>query len=95
MKILVLAHRADRPIEEFAPHLDAEAKMALTMVAEDVVREIYGREDGKGAVLVFEEDSVEAVETHMQRLPLVQAGLLTFDIIPVVPYRGIVAAAKA
>ena len=70
-------------------------RVALKMVAGDVVREIYSRADGNGAVLVFEEESAEAVETHLKTLPLVEAGLLTYEIYPVTPYRAIVAAANA
>ncbi len=95
MKILAIVHRVDRPDEEFAPHLAAEAKEALTMWADDDIRELYSRVDGKGAVIVFEAADGDAADALMQRLPLVQAGLLTYELYPVKPYRGIAAAAQA
>lgn len=95
MKVVAIVHRADRPAEEFAPHLEAEAKVAMKMWAADEIRELYSREDGKGAVIVFEADGAEAADAHMKKLPLVQAGLLTYELYPVKPYRGIAAAAEA
>ena len=96
MKIVVIAHRSENhPPEDFAPHLAAEAKKALQLVAEDFIREIYGRADGKGAVLVVEAADEAEVRRRLAELPLAQRGLLNFDIYPVVPYRGIVQAAEA
>ncbi len=95
MKIVAIVHRVDRPAEEFTPHLAAEARIAMTMWADDDIRELYSREDGNGAVIVFEADGAAAADTLMQRLPLVQAGLLTYELYPLKPYRGIAAAANA
>lgn len=95
MKVIAIVHRADRPAEEFAPHLAAEARIAMRMWADDDIRELYSREDGNGAVIVFEADGAAAADAHMQRLPLVQAGLLTYELYPLKPYRGIAAAAEA
>ena len=96
MKIVVIAHRnEEHQPEDFAPYLEAEAKQALRFVAEDFVREIYSRADGKGAVLVIEAEDEEAARARLRELPLAQRGMLSFEIYPVVPYRGIVAAAQA
>jgi uncharacterized protein (UPF0261 family) len=95
MKVFVIATRADRPFEEFAPLMDKEAKQALTFMVEDFVREIYSRKDGKGAILVCEGESEEAVLERLSALPLVQAGLLSLDAYPVGAYRAIEAAAKS
>ena len=95
MKVIIIATRADRPFSEFEPHMEKEAKQALTFMAEDFVREIYSRTDGKGAVMVCEGESEEAVVERLSQLPLVQAGLLSLEAYPVAPYRGIVAAAGA
>lgn len=94
MKIIAIAHRnQEKPPEAFAPHMEREAKKVLSLMAEDVVREVYSRHDGKGAIFVLEAASVEAVEARFSELPFVQNGLLTFEIYAVGPYRGIVAAA--
>jgi hypothetical protein len=96
MKIIVIAHRSQKvPPEELAKHLPAEAKRALQFFAEDFVREIYSRKDGKGAVLIVEAESEAAARARLADLPLVKLGMLDLDFYPVGPYRGIVAAAKA
>ena len=95
MKIIVIAHRtATATPEAIGPLLEPEAKRALSMVAENVVREIHGRADGQGAILVFEAEDEAEVRAHLDTLPLAQNGYLAFDVYPVVPYRGIVNAAK-
>lgn len=95
MKIVAIATRkADAKAEEFAPHLDAEVGAALAMYRDEVVREIYSRADGKGAVIVLECDDEAQARKLLGTLPLAKAGLLTFDIYGTKPYRGIVQHAK-
>jgi len=91
MKIIVVATRKeDASPEEFAPHLAAEANHALGLYRDEVVREIYSRADGKGAILVMEcADEAEAGQL-LAELPLAKVGLLSFEIHGVRPYRGIV-----
>ena len=91
MKVIVIASRKeDASPEDFAPHLEAETQHALGMYRDEVVREIYSRADGKGAVLVLECDSEEDAARHVGELPLAKLGLLSFDIYGTKPYRGIV-----
>ena len=96
MKIIVVATRSNKfSDKDFAALLPAEAKKALQLVAEDVVREIDSRQDKKGAILVLEADSEEAARARLAELPLAEAGMLDFDVYPVTAYRAIVAAAEA
>jgi hypothetical protein len=94
MKIFVVATRAGNP-DEIAKLLEPEAKMALQMVADDFVREIYSRKDGMGAVVCVEADSLEAAQARMNKLPLVEAKLLKLEFYPVGAYRAIAAMANA
>ena len=59
------------------------------------MREIYSRQDGRGAILVLEADSEEAANAILAELPLAKAGMLDFDVYPVKAYRAIAAAAQA
>lgn len=96
MKIFVVAHRSEKHSpEDFAPLLEAETRKAFQLMAENVLREIYSRADGKGAVLVLEAESAEEARRRLSELPLAQKGMLRFDVYPVGPYRAFVAAAKA
>lgn len=95
MQFIVIAHRSEKHSpDDFAPHLQPEAKKALEFAAEGFVRHIWGRGDGKGAILLIEADSEDAVKARLGELPLVQAGMLDLDIYPVGPYRGIAMAAE-
>ena len=91
MKVVVIASRKeDASPDEFAPHLPAESNHALGMYRDEIVREIYSRTDGKGAVLVLEcADEAEAAKL-VGELPLAKLGLLSFEIYGTAPYRGIV-----
>jgi hypothetical protein len=91
MKVIVIAHRnQDASPEELAPLMDAEANHALSNYRDGIVREIYSRGDGNGAVVVLECDGEADAARIMGELPLAKAGLLAFDIYETLPYRGIV-----
>lgn len=74
MKIIAVAHRSPNRLAE--GFLETEAKKVLPRVAEDVVREVYSRHDGKCAVLLLEADSLEDAERRFQELSFVQNDLL-------------------
>lgn len=96
MKVIVIATRTEKATKEaVTPLLEKEAKTALGMMADDFVREIYGRADGNGAILVCEASGEDEVREKIGQLPFAQKGFLDLDIYPVVPYRGIVAASQA
>ena len=91
MKVIAVAHRRqDASPEDFVPHLEREANQVLAMYRDEVIREIYSRNDGKGAIIVFECDDEAHAERLLNELPLAKAGLLSFDIYGTRPYRGIV-----
>ena len=74
--------------EEFAPHLKAEAAWAWELHQAGVIRELYFRADWPGAVLVLECAGVQEAAGVLSTLPLVKAGLIAFDIIPLKAYPG-------
>lgn len=89
MKILALEQeRSGVTAEAFKPHLKAEAARAWELYQAGVVREMYFRQDRSEAVLVLECADVAEAEAALNTLPLVQAGLITFEIIPLRPYPG-------
>ncbi|MCP4536673.1 MAG: superoxide dismutase [Chloroflexi bacterium] len=89
MKILAIEKEIPGIAEdEFAPHLDAEAARAWELYQEGVFREMYFRQDWPGAVLVLECADVKEATQVLNTLPLVQEGLIAFDVIPLVAYPG-------
>ncbi|NJN93394.1 MAG: superoxide dismutase [Anaerolineales bacterium] len=74
--------------EEFRPHLKAEAARVWQLYQAGTIREIYFRADVSEAVLILEVADVNEANAVLATLPLVKAGLITFDIIPLRPYTG-------
>ena len=74
--------------EQYQPHLKAEARRAWELHQSGVIRELYFRADRPEAVLILEcEDAREASQV-LCSLPLVEAGLISFEVIPLVAYPG-------
>src|SRR5512136_277301 len=90
MKILALERETHNvATEQFLPCLKAEAARVWELYQAGVLREIYFRQDEHTAVLILE--CVSAAEGHqvLNSLPLVKEGLITFQIIPLMPYSGL------
>lgn len=89
MKILAVEIEVEgvKP-EQFQPHLKAEAQGVWELYQNGLIRELYFRADRSEAVLMLECANVNTAKQILASLPLVEAGLITFDIIPLVPYPG-------
>jgi muconolactone delta-isomerase len=89
MKILALEQDTpDTTPEQFAPHLKAEAARIWELYQSGQIRETYFRTDRNEAVLILECADGDEARKLLDSLPLVQAGLIRFEIIPLVPYPG-------
>ena len=89
MKILALEKEApDTTPAQFKPHLKAEAARVWELYKSGALREIYFRGDRDEAVLILECADVEEAKNLLATLPLVKAGLIAFEVIPLVPYPG-------
>jgi muconolactone delta-isomerase len=89
MKILALEKELPGAIAEaYQPHLKAEARAVWELQQSGELREIFFRADQHTAILVLECPSTEAAHQLLSTLPLLQAGLITFDLIPLIPYDG-------
>ncbi len=66
----------------------AEAARVWELYREDVIRELYFRQDQTSAVLVLECAGMEEAVRILGSLPLVQRDLIKFEIIPLAPYPG-------
>jgi len=89
MKLLALEHEvAGTKPDASLPLLKAEARRVWELQQEDILREVYFRQDRSAAVLVLECENVVEAQTILASLPLVQAGLITFEVIPLKAYPG-------
>ncbi|MEW6264959.1 MAG: superoxide dismutase [Thermodesulfobacteriota bacterium] len=88
----ILAIERDLPNaqpDDFKNHLRAEAVRVWELQQADVLREIYFRQDRSEAVLILECADIKEARRILDTLPLVQAGLIAFDLIPLKPYPGL------
>ena len=89
MKIIALERETpDTTTERFTPYLKAEAVRVWELYKSGQLREIYFRQDRNEAVLVLECADVKEARQLLETLPLVQAGLIDFELIPLIPYPG-------
>ncbi len=65
-----------------------EAKSVYKLILSDVLREIYFTEN-KNAVLILECISKDKAEHILQKLPLVQKKIISFDLMELNPYTGL------
>lgn len=90
MKVLAIGHpRSGVRWEDIAPYVGEQARTVWEQYETDQVREFYLRADHQpGAVLVLECDDVMEAERLVAALPIAEAGLLDFELIPLHPYMG-------
>ncbi len=89
MKILAMEiETMNTKPEQYGPHLKAEARRVWELYQGGTIRELYFRADRSEAVLMLECADVKEAQQILESLPLVQAGLITFDVIPLIPYPG-------
>jgi hypothetical protein len=90
MKILAIENEAEGvTAEDFRPYLKAEAMRAWELYQAGVFREInFTKGDDPVAVIMMECGSVEEARQALDTLPLVKAGLISFELMPLVPYPG-------
>jgi hypothetical protein len=90
MKILAL----ERPVPGVAPEsctpalLRSEARRAWELQQAGVIRELYFRVDRDEAVLVLEAADLAQARATLADLPLVRAGLIEFELVPLRAYPG-------
>ena len=90
MKILALEEEVvGIPDEKFTSALlKEEAKRAWELHQTGIIRELYFRQNRNEAVLILECKDVEEAQSALSTLPLVKAGLITFESIPLIQYDG-------
>jgi len=90
MKILALEKEVPGITDNrFTPEiLRTEAVRAWELHQAGKIRELYFRHDRQEAVLILECGDTEEARSVLSTLPLVQEGLITFDVIPLTAYPG-------
>ncbi|HEX7497433.1 MAG TPA: muconolactone Delta-isomerase family protein [Candidatus Limnocylindrales bacterium] len=74
---------------QFTPEIGAaEARRVWDLHQAGTARELYFRADSPAAVLVLECLDIAEAATALASLPMVAAGLIRFEIVPLRPYPG-------
>jgi muconolactone delta-isomerase len=90
MKILALEKEVPGITDnQFTPIiLKAEAKRAWELYQAGIIRELYFRQDRQEAVLILECKDTQEAQSVLATLPLVKAGLIAFELVPLTAYPG-------
>ena len=89
MKILALEKESPGAgQEQFRTLLAAEARRVWELQQSGALREIYFAAGTHTAVLMLECVDADEARNLLGTLPLAQAGLIAFDILPLLPYDG-------
>jgi hypothetical protein len=90
VKVLAIGHpQSGVRWEHIAPYVGEQARSVWERYEIDQVREFYLRADHQpGVVLVLECDDVTEAERLVATLPMAEAGLLDFELIPLRPFMG-------
>lgn len=89
MRILAIEHETPGTAAgDFQPHLNAEALRVWELYQSGIIREMYFTQDDHWAVLLLECSGKDEAEAALSTLPLVQANLIQFELLPLIPYDG-------
>lgn len=76
------------PSDFTASLLDQEARAVWQYQQDGFIRQIFFRDDQDAAILIVEAASVEQAEARLRKLPLVDSGLVSFELIALKAYPG-------
>ena len=89
MKILALEVESPQAQpSDFAPYLQEEAAKVYEHYLSGIFRECYFHQTEHTAVFILECAGIPEAQQVLDSLPLVKAGLITFELIPLAPYPG-------
>ena len=90
LRILALeVEKTEATEDDFQPLLVEEARKVWELYQDEFIREMYFRGDQMLAVLMLECKDIHEAKDRLAELPLVNAGLIQFELVPLVPYPGL------
>jgi hypothetical protein len=70
--------------EKLAPHMPAEVHATLKHYLDGKIEQFWFRENA-GPIFLMNAESVDAARAELATLPLVAAGVMTYELLPVMP----------
>ncbi len=89
MQVLFIGRLNTKPTEAVLKQVKAEAESVWKLYAADKARSFHYLADMSGAVLMLNVQDLAEAEVIAGELPLVQAGFLDVQLLPLKPYTGI------
>jgi len=91
--LATLTVKPDVQRQDMAKTMPQEVRDTVVLYLEGKIQQWYARADGKGVVFVLNAKSVEEAKAITAQLPLLKAGLVTFEymaLTPLTPLRALV-----
>lgn len=89
MQVLALAYNTGREDDPRWPEIRVpEARRAWELYRAGTIRQIWFRADRSNGVLLLEVADLAEARAVVDSLPLVAAGLIDWDLVPLKPYPG-------
>jgi hypothetical protein len=85
MKVMAIGTLKPLSHEQRHQYLPREVPATLQLYLEGKMEQFWLREDEAGVIFLMSVGSVDEADQILKALPLGQAGLLTFDLMPVGP----------
>jgi hypothetical protein len=88
IKILAIGQFTSQPsIDQLKAYLPSEVPQTVQLYLDGKIDQWYARQDRPGVVFMLSVTSVEEAHALLEALPLGQAGLMTFDLVPLGPLK--------
>jgi hypothetical protein len=85
MKVMAIGTLKPLTPEQRRRYLPAEVPATLQLYLDGKMEQFWLRDREAGVIFLMSVDSVEEADGLLKALPLGQAGLLTFDLMPIGP----------
>lgn len=96
MKFLIqMAFSAEATPEMIAPYQVPSAEALWNLYLGDTIREMYVRGDQRGIVFVAESADIAALTRAISEVPLVSAGIVSGEVVQLMPFPDLSLAFKA
>lgn len=73
-------------LEQLMAMVNQEAARGWELYKTGLYRQMYNRADTPGVILMLEAEDIATAQAALNTLPMVEAGLIEFDLIPLKPF---------
>jgi hypothetical protein len=95
MQVLMIVRLTSTPTEAILNLVKPETEAVWKLYGADKVRSFHYLADMSGSVLMLEVENLAEAEAIAQQLPMVQAGALKVELLPLKPYTALEASFTA